>query len=225
MVELVNEASARFIPHGMHPVIGSTPSAERLSGITGMSPAFAAGRMLAGSMLDKLLCQAFFTKHALEFWTALLGVQPQAASSSPTQSGSRTPHSAATGPVVEEEQGVLRVDSNRSGSASRDAEAGVEPEAGAHLVTLDPVDQVPTSSFRLGYYMVELGDVPDTGRPVMYHDLVMLLLDAQRIPMGLYRPAGTCGSRLPYTMANPRADLILQEGDFVITVDYLVRDA
>jgi hypothetical protein len=46
----------------------------------------------------------------------------------------------------------------------------------------------------------------------------MYLLAREMLPLGLYRPAGRLGSRLPYVYTNPSAGTIISLGDAVFVL-------
>ena len=54
------------------------------------------------------------------------------------------------------------------------------------------------------------------GKP--YRSLVLHLLAREMLPLGLYRPSGRLGSRLPYVYTNPSASTRIALGDAVFVL-------
>ncbi|CAM9651991.1 unnamed protein product, partial [Ectocarpus sp. 8 AP-2014] len=173
-------------------------------------PLFAAGMVWTESIMDVFEVQTYFSTEFLAFFETLLQMK----------------HPVLVGNELVDDTSIMEpavpppASSGRDGDGTRDT----TPSAGASG------KKPPTRHAPFRGQAGTASTVPPTGQFDMlrvasrkfwgerYDALTRELILQGAMPLGLYRPAGTKGSSLPYTQVNPEVSERLVEGDFAFVL-------
>eukprot|EP00899_Mesostigma_viride_P014268 jgi/Mesvir1/22842/Mv20101-RA.1 len=215
--ELVSGSSLTFLQPFHHE--WSTSSSEFY-----FAPLYAAGLVYVSSMLDTLICQAFFNKHIVGIIHELISgleVSPVLASGQDSKQGSSATSkqgSSTASRAAVREAGAAGARPEVPGMPGEPASttAGDSGAAGGGPAADD--DDILDALTARKMTVLQIG-IPEQFFGASYGAFFAFMVGNKRIPLGLFRAAHAFGNSLPYVYTNPQPNTIIMRDDraFVIS--------